>query len=317
MARMTDTRELVNLCWLEIFAKTGKAPNDAQVKEWLLARVGSARNGNTISQELQAIRARAERALFESISMPGLPPSIPDELRAGVSGLFAQMVQSCRDFAAGEFTAERERIQSQAAADVQAAEAIAAQARSEVSALSEKVQQQESEIAALTSADMHKGEQIAVLQEQSKGLTARLATETARADRAVEMREHELAQHRAEIAKSDERYKGFEAVMTQRVIEEQNKVAHLRADLDALRGSNTVLAEERVSALRRCSELQGQLSEISAVLDKTRQQLDGKIALIARTGAAPAVKKKRPLRKKAVAVPPSGKKKSRKQAAAR
>jgi len=117
----TDTRLLVRQAWMELYQATGRAPNDAAVKEWLVKREGVSRNSTTVSQELQTIRRDAEQAYFETTMLPGLKLGLPTELALAASQFLAELLKAGRSEAASR-VAEAQSEVRRAAIEIEALE---------------------------------------------------------------------------------------------------------------------------------------------------------------------------------------------------
>jgi chromosome segregation ATPase len=295
MSRVTDTRSLVRQAWLELFGAHGCAPNDAAVKTWLTEKTGSARNSNTVSTELQAIRREAERRHFDAQVLPGLPPDFPEELVPIASQCFAELLNAGKAWAAAALSSHRAELEQhaaaareQAAADVAGAQSALTQARAEVLALADRLSDRDRQIEAGAL-------ETSALRGRVRELDAALATEAGRVQaaqqRVVDLqasleeaqreREASLERYRGDLARAEDRYAGFEHMMTARVAEEQAKVAALKNAMTKLEQRERAGHLARESLAMRVSELTGKLAETSNLVAAQRRDLEVRIGAAA------------------------------------
>lgn len=278
MPKMSDTRDLVRQAWLEIYQASGSAPNDAQVKEWLIGQVGSSRNNTTVSQELQAIRRNAEKTYFESLVMPGLAADYPQELVHSTSKFFSELLVNAKSWALSAYDEQRTELQRQTqemkeAADLEVRVAVEAsgEAKAANEALMQSLGQHEATIE-------RQQAETAALQQLVVGLEQTIAAEQVRnaqlvamVDRVQGERDAAVVEHATALAKADDRYAGFERVMLRQVDEERQKTANFKKDWSDAKQREQALLGIRDDLARRESEASRRSIELQAMLDRLQR----------------------------------------------
>jgi hypothetical protein len=294
-AAQKSTREWVREAWFEIYSETGQAPNDAKIKDWLVAKTGGQRNNTVISKELQAIRQEAEAYYFNGKVMPDLPAEFPTELVLPVSQFVSELLKTAKLWAENALEARRTEIEKEITAVRQAASVAVAtaqqeavEARAEAARLNDCLNDREraieratAEIAShqtrvvelereLSAEQVHRGEAVVRVAELQESLLL-----------AKESSEAAAVAHRLELSRAEERHQGFERVMTDRVAEEQARAIALQSELSKLEHRHKVLRDERDSVALQLSEMTGKQSEASAQLLVVRQDLEARISELA------------------------------------